>query len=215
MGFQHGCCSQGEANLSKFDYRRFLPASERKKQLHIGTSEELWRFHAKLIKELIHDGEDVSGFVDHMNYISEMASTGIYDIKALVAYDEEMLERARGGGAAAFSGADTHLTNTKLGMAGTKAARGSSGAGQPGRSSNSNSRPSNRGGQNSRNGDSGKSPASGWRKLAAEKGVCFRFSQDIRCDGCTFKHVCVFCDATSHCMVDCKSNSARASDNKG
>ena len=169
-----------------------------------------------MIRELIKDGEDISGFVEHMNYISEMASTGIYEIQALVAYDEEMLERARGGGAAAFSGADTHLTNTKLGMAGTKAAGNSSGASHNhGRNPNPSSRNSNRGGQSSRSNDSSKGPVTGWRKLAAEKGVCFRFSQDIRCDGCSFKHFCLYCESTTHCMVDCKGNSARASDNKG
>ena len=64
--------------------------------------------------------EDVSGFIDHMDYVAEMASTGIYDIRALVAYDERMLERARNWGVAAFHGADSHSSNTTLGVSGMK-----------------------------------------------------------------------------------------------
>ena len=119
---QGGCCGGGDVELSKFDYRRYLPASERKKQLFINTPEDLWHFQNCLLGELIYDGEDVRGFSDHMTYVSEMARTCMYDVKALVAYDEGMLERARRGGVGVFHGADTNLTNTKLGVSGTKAA---------------------------------------------------------------------------------------------
>ena len=71
----------------------------------------------------MYSGEDVRGFMDHMSYVSEMARTGIYDIRALVDYDEEMLDRARTWGVGVFHGADTLLSNTKLGVAGTMAAR--------------------------------------------------------------------------------------------
>ena len=215
MPNQHGCCGSQEATLSKFDYRRFLPASERRKQLQINSTEELWQFHSKLLKDMIKCGDDVTGFVEHMDYISEMASSGIYKVEALVAYDEVMLERARNGGPEVFCGADTHLTNTKLGMAGTRAVRGQ---GNQGNQGNRRGRYNRSRGVNSNNtgrnyGSDGKN-LTGWRKLASEKGVCFRFSQNMLCDGCAFKHQCLYCDNVSHCMFDCKSNSARSSDNK-
>ena len=129
-----------------FDYKRYVPVSDRKKSVVINTPEDLWHFQNCLMRDLLWAGEDVRGYADHMNYMSEMARTGIYDIRALVDYDEEMMERARNWGIGMFHGADTQLTNAKLGVAGTKAARAASGGGR-GRYHSSRG---GRGGQSSR-----------------------------------------------------------------
>ena len=195
--------------MSMFDYGRYLPVSERKKQLLIKTTEELWNFHNSLLRELMWAGEDVTGFVEHMSYMSEMANTSIYDIRALVAYDEEFLELARHWGPVVFHGADTGVTNRKLGVAGTKAAMA---ARDSHRGGGHNSRPGNRGGyrggtNRGYNNQSGQVKAlTGWRKMAADRGVCFKHCQQIYCEGCQFKHQCVYCDSTSHSMTECSKH---------
>ena len=134
-----GCCgSRAETAMSKFDYRRYVPASERKKQLVIHTVEELWDFHNNLLRDMLQCGEDVTGFVEHMNYMSEMGRSGIYSVSALVAYDAVMLERANNWGALAFQGADTHLTNTKLGAGGMREGSSASPTGGRGRGGQQN-----------------------------------------------------------------------------
>ena len=151
----------------------------------------------------------MTGFVDHMNFVSEMARTCIYETKALVAYDEEMLERARRWGVDVFHGADTVLTNSKLGVAGTKAATAAMGGGRPqggnyqkgkGRYGSGNKKQS--------------SVLAGWKKTAGDRGICFKYCQGFPCDvaTCSFKHKCVNCDSFSHGMSECKVG---GSDSKG
>ena len=206
---QSGCCRSQEVELSMFDYRRFLPVSERKKQLHIKTCEELWNFHNCLLRELLWMGEDVTGFVDHMNYMSEMAATDIYDIRALVGYDEEFLELARHWGPCVFRGADTKLTNSKLGVSGTKAAMAAKDAQKGGGQNHTRGRGGYRGNYGRGNYSGNNQPnnqvkvLSGWRKTAADKNICFKFCQHVHCDGCQFKHMCVYCDSTGHAMNEC------------
>ena len=197
-----------ETELSMFDYRRFLPVGERRKQMVINDPGELWHFQNCLMRELLWSGEDVRGYMDHMNYISEMARTNIYDIKALVAYDEAFLERARRWGAGVFYGADTNLTNTILGVSGTKAARAAAAASKPRSNQSTGSYQGNsgsRGGYQGRRPNNTNKPLSGWRKLAAERGVCFKFCLNQPCDGtqCQFKHQCVLCDSLNHSMEAC------------
>ena len=200
---EHHCCKNTDSELSIYDYRRYLPSSERRKQLVINTPEDLWNFHNCLLKELLWFGEDVRGFVDHMNYVSEMAKTGVFETRALVAYDEAMLERARRWGPVVFHGADTNLTNTKLGVAGTKAARVSVDGGKNRSTSYNNGNRST--GRQSYQGRKAFKQLTGWRKLAADHGTCFKFCQNQSCDGasCQFKHQCLHCDNLSHSMLDC------------
>ena len=215
-----GCCGSRDTALSKFDYRRFLPMSERKKQLTIKSTEELWHYHNALLKLMLKCGDDVSGFIDHTEFISEMASSGVYDIRAIVAYDEAFLEKAREFGPGAFHGANTHLANTKLGLAGTKLVMGAQGgATSTGKNSHNYSGNTKNFQGGNRNAPSGKpyfgkseGPKNliGWRKTAADRGICFRFSQNMVCEGCQFKHMCVHCEATKHSMFDCK----KGGDNK-
>ena len=208
----NGCCGQQKDGItSKFDYRRFLPASERRKTLTIKCPSDLWYFHSKLLKDMLNGGCDVSGFLDHMEYLSEMSRSGVYEIQALVAYDEEMLERARIAGESAFQGADTHLTNTKLGAGSTRVVGGV----YQGRGGQSGT---HRGGNSNKNsnyvGQSGKDKFGdlvGWRKKAADKGICFKYSQNMLCEKCAFKHACINCDSIAHGMFDCKKG---AGDNR-
>ena len=201
FSYTGGCCGgRQETLLSKFDYRRYLPASERKKALVITSVEELWDFHNNLLRDLLMWGEDVTGFVEHMNYMSEMAKSGVYNVGALVAYDAVMLERAHNWGVDAFQGADTHLTNTKLGVGGTKGGPAQSRSVGKGGAKQSQGK---WGGSGSARGSSNSKALVGWRKVAADKGLCFRFSQNMVCEGCAFKHLCVNCDVSSHSMFDC------------
>ena len=72
-------------------------------------------FQNCLLSELLFLGEALEVcHVDHMNYVSEMSKTSIYDITALVAYDKAMLERARTWDPVVSHGADKCLTNRKL-----------------------------------------------------------------------------------------------------
>ena len=160
-------------------------------------------------------GDDVSGFVDHTNYMSEMAKSGIYTPAALVAYDEGMLERARIWGPVAFTGADTHLSNSKLGVAGTVAA--SSQASSRGKSvvKNGSGQKAGWGASKNRSYGAGSKGLVGWRKVAADKGVCFKSSQNMVCEGCSFKHVCLNCDVPAHSMFDCPNRDKYAGDNRG
>ena len=152
---------------------------------------------------MLDDGEDVTGYVAHTNYVSEMARTGIYQVSALVGYDEEMLELARRGGIGAFHGADTTLTNTKLGVAGTKAARAAYdnyGASRGRGASRSRGR-----GRGSRSGYDVRD-LNGWKRVAAERGICFTYCEGRPCDKntCAFKHKCVTCDVFGHSMGNCR-----------
>ena len=158
---------------------------------------------------MINAGCDVNGFLDHMEYLSEMSRSGVYNIQALVSYDEVMLERARVAGESAFHGADTHLTNTKLGAGSTRVVSGvyQNRGGSSNRGSNANRGNGNN--NNNRGGYKGKSyqnELAGWRIKAAEKGICFRYSQNMPCEGCAFRHACVNCDSQSHGMFDCKKS---------
>lgn len=191
--------------ISRFDYRRYLPVSDRKKGLFINNPEDLWHFQNCLMRELLWSGEDVRGLMDHMSYVSEMARTGIFDIRALVEYDEEMLERARNWGVGVFHGADTQLSNTKLGVAGTKAARAAASANHKNRYSNKRGGDGGGGGGNRQNHYKKESKVlTGWRKLAGDHGVCFRFCQDFPCESnCNYKHQCLYCDSLIHSMGAC------------
>ena len=180
-----------------------MPASERKKQLVINTTEDLWYFQNCLLKDLRRCGEDVDGYIDHMEYMSEMARTNVFEVRALVSYDEEMLERARRGGPSVFHGADTQLSNTKLGAAGTKAANRGSHDSSRNRGGSNRNRGGTRSGGYSRS--EGPKALTGWRKVAAERGICFKYCQNAPCDTnpCQFKHKCVMCDGASHAMWEC------------
>ena len=144
-----------------------------------------------------------------MNYMSEMARTNVYDIRALVAYDEEFLELARQWGPMVYHGADTKFTNVRLGVAGTKSAmaardsfrtRGNQNRGRGGVTYRGGY---SRGGGRGYGGVADHKPLTGWRKVAADKGVCFKFSQAMACEGCQFKHQCINCDNPNHSMGDC------------
>ena len=213
MGTHGGCCGRQETALSKFDYRRYLPASERRKNLVINNIEELWDFHNNLLRDMLRWGDDVTGFVEHMNYMSEMAKSGIYNAQALVAYDAVMLDRAHNWGPEAFQGADTHLSNTKLGMGGTKgvASGKKSGGGSVGKNTHG---PGKGGGSGGGRGPGGPKSLVGWRKVASDKGICFRFTQNMVCEGCAFKHLCVNCEVSTHSMFDCPNKGQYTGDNK-
>ena len=143
-------------------------------------------------------GESTKGFRAHVRYVQHMSSLKVYTTEALVSYDREMRQRAIDAtgsrGQAVFTGADTDLTNRCLGISGTiayaklqEAPRGASSYGglkQSGSRSNNNK------------------PFSGWRKIAAENKLCFRFQQAMQCDGCKFKHECA-CGVTAHGMLAC------------
>ena len=109
-----------------------------------------------------------------------------------------------------FHGADTQLTNAKLGVAGTKAARAASGGGRGRYHSSRGGRGGNRQGYQSRQNNDG-SVLTGWKKLAASHGICFKFSEGSPCDqNCLFKHQCLYCDSTAHNMGSCKRGDNKA-----
>ena len=192
--------------MSKFDLRRFLPAAERKKPLHIDNPEKLLYLLTRLLDDLINRGFNVTGLIQHISYMSWMASTGIYSTDALVEYDYEMRDRARERGCGAFCGGDTHLSNMYLGANGTKSFRASKGGAKGGRQSGYNSGSGGYGGR--------RQGLTGWRKVAADKGICFEHAQGRRCDGCRYKHECS-CGSKDHHMLGCPHFNRRSGDGGG
>ena len=188
-----------QAPLSKFDLRRFLPASERKKALVIDSNAKLFYLLSRMLDDLGRKGYDVMGLVSHISYLTWMASTNIYTTEALAAYDYAMRERAREGGVAAFTGGDTNLTNMYLGASGTKQFKwsqnaGSSRYGGANNSNNNNNRPTY-----------GNRPTNhvGWRAAASRRGICFSHAQGQACSAdCRYRHECS-CGATDHAMLSC------------
>ena len=191
---------------SKFDILQYLPEGERKKATPIDSGEKLIVCLSKLVDDLFDLGEPTKGLRAHMIYVATMHSEGIYDVRALVAYDLAIREQADKkvvlSGEDPFVGVDTALSNFHLGYAGTKHARGLS-------QNQSNSvNQSGRGRGRGRGTFSRQQGFTGWRKIAAEKGCCFGFSAGRHCDGCGFKHQCAHCNATDHGMLKCKQHDA-------
>ena len=110
----------------------------------------------------------VKGLREHLRYIVTMFGQGIYDTRALVAYDAAICDKANKREVSPredpFTGIDTNLSNFHLGYAGTKHARGlaSGGSGV--------SRGQGHGGRGGGRGGYQRQSFSGWKKLAAEKG---------------------------------------------
>ena len=192
--------------MSKFDLRRFLPASERKKPLSIDSPEKLIYLLTRLLDDLSTRGFGVSGLLQHLSYITWMALTGIYATGALVEYDYEIRDRAREQGCGAFCGGDTDLSNMFLGASGTKAYRQSSS-----RSNNNNSGQ----GSNKQGGGSDKRQGlTGWKRVAADRNICFNHAQGRHCAGCRFKHECS-CGSKDHNMYNCPNRDRRGGDGGG
>ena len=188
-------------SMSKFDLRRFVPASERKKALSIDCNEKLFYLLSRMLEDLGRRGYDITGLVAHISYLTWMASTGIYTTEALVGYDYEIRERARQEGMSAFCGGDTNLTNMYLGASGTKQFRHSSGQSSYARQSTSRGG----GGYNNNNRQSygrNQQGLTGWRLAASRRGICFAHAQGHQCNGCRFRHECT-CGSTDHCMFNC------------
>ena len=192
-----------EKKRSKYDILRFLPEGERKKVNPIDSMEKLTVLLSRLMDDLEDRGESIKTLRAHHIYVATMASQGIYDIKALVAYDaavREKAEKAEQDGGQADFGVDTTLSNFHLGYAGTKHARTI-----VSQSQNINKNVGNPGG---RYGGGKKSPKresfTGWKKLSAERGCCFTFGSGRSCEGCNFRHQCAHCGSTSHGMLACK-----------
>ena len=199
------------AALSKFDLRRFIPMSDRKKALVIESNEKLFYLLSRLLDDLGRKGFDVIGLVTHISYLTWMASTGIYTTEALCAYDYEMRERARQGGVGAFCGGDTSLTNMYLGASGTKQFKStqSSYSGRQG-GGNYNNNNSYRQGNNSRPNN-----LSGWKAVASRRGLCFAHAQGQQCNAnCRYRHECT-CGATDHNMLNCPRRREQGGDKGG
>ena len=187
--------------------RRFLPSSERKKVLKLDTSDRLIYLLMCLMSDLSASGQytDMSGLMQHITFMSEMSATGLYKVEALCSYDEHVRDRARQHGFEMFGYFDTVLIHRLLGFGAMRwVDRGAPGGGT--RSG------ANRSGANKSSGGNKKRGFVGWKKTAADKGICFEFSLNRPCSGCDFRHSCVYCDSTSH---GCTSCSAKAGDNTG
>ena len=184
--------------------------AERKKPLHVDNPEKLINLLTRLMEDLSSRGFDITGLLQHISYISWMASTGIYAVEALVEYDFDMRDRAREHGCGAFCGGDTHLSNMYLGASGTKAyrstkgqSRGASGGpGGPGGQGGSG------GGGRVNSGGNRRQGFTGWRKTAANLNICFEHAQGRQCGGCRFKHECT-CGSKDHGMLNCPNQNRR------
>ena len=193
---------------SKFDILKFLPESERKKTNAIDSVEKLIVLLTCLVDELHDCGEPTKGLRLHLRYVATMHSQGIYELKALIGYDQAIRDLADnsvvGEGVDPFVGVDTSLSNYHLGYAGTKHAR----------SVSSGSQGASRGGAGARGGRPNKAGNSqqnkgfgGWKRLAADKGCCFGYSSGRGCDGgCGYKHQCAYCNSSDHGMLKCKQH---------
>ena len=202
-----------EKKRSKFDILQYLPESERKKTNAIDSAEKLIVCLSKLIDDLSDMGEPTKGLRAHMVYIATKSAENIYDIKALVAYDVAIRDKADKSvireGEDPFVGVDTSLSNFHLGYSGTKHARSLSTQNQIGQSSKG------RGnfGKNRQGQGQGRqsSTFAGWKKLAAERGCCFSYCVGRHCEGCAYKHQCTYCNATDHGMLKCTQHDPGAS----
>ena len=198
--------------FSKFDLRRFLPATQRRRPLVIESTEKLCYLLTRLIEDLSGRGFNVTGLLSHISFVTLMASSGVYTSEALVNYDADMRERAREFGVSAFTGSDSHLVNLHLGTGGTKAfasvsagARGGFRGGYRG-----GNRGGARGGSRGGRGGANQQTYTGWRKVAADKGICFSHAQGNQCaPGCVYKHQCA-CGATDHAMINCPNKGGDA-----
>ena len=207
--------TKADKKKSKFDIIRFLPESDRKKSNPIDTSARLIMLLHCLLDELDDSKpvENTKGLRAHISYLTVKASEGIYDVRALLAYDSAMREKASKDGIEAFTGGDTKLTNYYLGYSGTIQAMSYA-------ASAANNRPNSttsirKQGGSSYGGSRGgrRQSFTGWKKLCAEKNCCFAFAQGNRCDGCMFKHMCVVCNATTHGMSTCAHNNVSGGGN--
>ena len=189
-----------EKRKSRFDILKFLPVQDRKKTHPVDTSEKLMVLLSQLIDELHDDGECTKGFRAHQIYVGTMADQGIYDIRALVSYDQAIRDKADKYGMDCVVGVDTALSNFHLGYAGTKQARGLSSKGDGQVSSKGKYKSKSRGDR--------QDTFAGWKKVAAEKRCCFAFGAARPCDGCAYKHECGYCGSGQHGMLACKSKDA-------
>ena len=127
-----------------------------------------------------------------------------------------MRDRARRDGVDSFVGGDSGLIHRCLGARGTKALEAAISAANNQNFSQNYSQNSNRGSSGGyRGNNSGRQPFTGWRKQAAEKGICFRFCQGAPCNGCRFKHLCTHCGSANHTMFNCPNDNRGGGDNKG
>ena len=195
-----------EKKRSKFDIIRFLPENERKKTNPIETPEKLIVLLTCLIDYLEDSGVPTKGLRSHMIYVATMSSQGIYDLKSLLAYDAAIRDKAEntqvGEGMDPFPGVDTGLSNFHLGYDGTKHAKSLSGNSQPVWGSGRGRGAGGRG----RFSSNQRQSFTGWKKVAAERGCCFTYSNGRVCEGCAFKHQCAYCNSFDHGMLKCKTN---------